>query len=228
MDELEHAWLLTGEELLLLLSLTDRRPAVTFALPDAGQVSAGQWTRTAAALCRKGLAQTDAAGLTPAGPAAGLIAAMKDADTVCLAFCRDARYKTQALYSGGAQTVLLEGTYWPGYRLRAWDAAPDRWLERRLGLPFPAAEPPERADRAAAGPPAVPLEDSPSAWGGQPQARTVLDVYRSCRRALRLVWLRGAAGCTVLCQSDAGSRALPDCRAVRNALTGHIWKGEPL
>ena len=50
MDELEHAWLLTGEELLLLLSLTDRRPAVTFALPDAGQVSAGQWTRTAAAL----------------------------------------------------------------------------------------------------------------------------------------------------------------------------------
>ena len=95
MDELERAYLLSGEELLLLFSLLDSRPVVAFALPDPAQVPPAHWKQAGVGLCRKGLAAYTDAGLAPAEELAGLIGACKGADTVCLAFCRDADCKTR-------------------------------------------------------------------------------------------------------------------------------------
>lgn len=168
MDELERAYLLSGEELLLLFSLLDSRPVVAFALPDPAQVPPAHWKQAGVGLCRKGLAAYTDAGLAPAEELAGLISACKGADTVCLAFCRDADCKTQALYWGDGQTVLLEGRIWPGYRLCAWaqDQDPGRWLDDCLGLPARVpARSPETVGDIEQLPPGPAWGESAVAWG---------------------------------------------------------------
>lgn len=233
MPEPEIAYLLTGEELLLLLSLVDRRPVVAFALPDPAQIPAGRWVQVAVELHRKGLADYTGTGVVPAAPVAELLTAMKDADTVCLALSRDAADKTQALYQRDSRLVLLQGNYWPGYRLALWNDTPARWMDDCLGLP---RRVPDRSPDPAEFSPdpelsALPCPDlaaPPSSWGQWEQARVILDGYRSGQREQRLVWWQGAAGFTVLCQSEAGTRLLPDCRDTRSALQQDLWKGDLL
>ena len=233
MPKPETAYLLTGEELLLLLSLVDQRPVVAFALPDPARIPAGHWAQVAVDLHRKGLVDYTGSGTAPAAPAAGLLTAMKDAGTVCLALSRDAGCKTQALYLDGEQSVLLQGSYWPGYRLQTWQDTPDCWLDACLGLPeripdsgpdLPDGQPgADLADR-----PCPALSDPPAGWGRWEQARVILDTYRNGRMESRLVWWQGADGCTVLYQTGSGLRLLPDCRLTRDALKQHLWKGDPL
>lgn len=229
MDELERAYLLSGEELLLLFSLLDSRPVVAFALPDPAQVPPAHWKQAGVGLCRKGLAAYTDAGLAPAEEIAGLIRACKGADTVCLAFCRDADCKTQALYWGGGQTVLLEGRIWPGYRLCAWaqDQDPGRWLDDCLGLPARVpARSPETVGDIEQLPPGLAWDESAVAWGAWESARVVLDVFRASHPVVRLVWLRGTSQNMVLCQGPAGARLQPDCQPVRETLKRWLFEGE--
>lgn len=231
MAEPEITYLLTGEELLLLFSLADRRPVVAFALPDPAQVPAGRWTQVAVDLYQKGMADYTGVGVVPAAPVAELLTAMKDAGTVCLVLSRDAACKTQALYQDGGRCVLLQGNYWPGYRLQVWNDTPARWLDNCLGLPkrIPLRGPDLPESQLApdldirSGPA---LTDPPSDWSRWEQARVILDVYRDGRPEQRLVWWQGAAGCAVLCQSQSGTRLLPDCQPTRDALKQRLWKGD--
>lgn len=230
MPEPEIAYLLTGEELLLLFSLVDQRPVVAFALPDPAQVPSERWAQIAVDLHRKGMANYTEAGVVPAASVAELLTAMKDADTVCLALSRDAASKTQALYQSGGQAVLLQGNYWPGYRLETWNAPPAHWLDTCLGLPkrvsahsYNPTEPSPFSTQ-----PYPSLGDPPSCWGQWEQARVILDVYRGGQLSHRLVWWQETAGCTVLCQSETGIRLFPDCRDTRNTLQRHLWEGGPL
>lgn len=233
MPEPETAYLLTGEELLLLLSLVDQRPVVAFALPDATRVPAGQWAQVAVELHRKGLVDYTGAGTVPAAPVAELLTAMKEAGTVCLALSRDADYKAQVLYRCGEQSVLLQGNYWPGYRLQAWEQTPDCWLDTCLGLPeripdghpaLPESQLPDDLD----GLPCPALTDPPVSWGQWEQARTIMDVYENGRLEQRLVWWQGEAGGVILCQARSDTHVFLDCRLARDALNRHLWKGEPL
>ena len=233
MAEPETAYLLTGEELLLLLSLVDQRPVVAFALPYASRVPAGRWAEVAVELHRKGLVDYTDAGAVPAAPVAELLTAMKDASTACLALSRDAHCKTQALYRSGGQSVLLQGNYWPGYRLQVWDQPPDGWLESCLGLAerIPDGDPalPEsQLPDDLAGLPCPALTDPPSGWGRWEQARVIVDTYQHGQLEQRLVWWQGEAGNTILCQTGSGTRLLLDCRFARDALNRHLWEGEPL
>ena len=232
MDEMERACLLQGDELLFLLSLADSRPAIVPGLPAPTAYPAVWWEQVAVKLQQSGLVQYTESGLAPPGPVPPLLPGITDADPVCAASCRAAGCKTQALYLGGRQGVLLEGTLWPGYRLRNWDAPPGQWLDGNLGLPdrVPGRGPalpegqlaPDLADR-----PFPAFGEAAPRWGALEQARTILDVYRVGRLEERLVWWHGAAGWAVLGQTQAGSRLTADCQPVRQALKQQIWKGGP-
>lgn len=233
MPEPETAYLLTGEELLLLLSLVDQRPVVAFALPDATRVPAGRWAQVAVELHRKGLVDYTGAGTVPAAPVAELLIAMKEAGTVCLALSRDAHCKTQALYRGRKQSVLLQGNYWPGYRLQVWDQPPDCWLESCLGLPerIPDGDlalPESHLPDDLADLPYPALIDPPSRWGQWEQARVIVDIYQNGRLEQRLLWWQEEAGSVILCQDRSDTHLFLDCRLARDTLNRHLWKGEPL
>lgn len=226
MPELETAYLLTGEELLLLLSLVDQRPVVAFALPDPTHIPTGRWAQVAVDLHQDGLIDYVGNGVLPAGPIAEVLAAMKDASTVCLALSRDADRKTQALYQGGQQIVLLQGNYWPGFRLRTWVTAPAHWLDNCLGLPKRVPDRGVALPESQSALPRLSLTTTSSSWGRWEQARVILDVYRRDQMEQRLVWWQNATGYTVLWQNETGTRLLPDCQMTRNALKKHLWKGE--
>lgn len=233
MPKPETVYLLTGEELLLLLSLVDQRPVVAFALPDSSRIPAEHWVQLAVDLHRKGIINYTGTGIVPAAPIEELLTTMKDADTVCLALSRDADYKTQALYRSGKQNVLLQGNYWPGYRLQFWEDTPDCWINTCLGLP---KRIPERGPDVAESRLVSDLEDfhcpsltePPAGWGQWDQARVIVDIYQNGQLEQRLVWWQDSAGGTILCQSRFDTRLLLDCRLTRDALNRHLWKGDPL
>lgn len=226
MPELETAYLLTGEELLLLLSLLDKRPVVAFALPTPAHIPARRWTQAAVDLHQGGLVEYADNGVRPSGPIAEALAAMKDASTVCLALSRDADSKTQALYQADQKSVLLQGNYWPGFRLQTGAIPPAYWLDNCLGLPkrVPVRDHALPEDQPAL--PSLSLETPPSGWGRWEQARVVLDVYAGDHLKQRVVWWKGATGYTVLCQTKNDTRLLPDCQEIRDALKKQLWKGE--
>lgn len=232
MPEPEVIYLLTGEELLLLLSLVDQRPVVAFALPDSAQIPTERWTQVAVDLYRKGLVNYTDAGMLPAAPVSELLVAMKDAGIVCLALSRNADCKMQALYWSEEQSVLLQGNHWPGYRLQVWESMPDSWLGTCLGLPerIPDHAPDLSESQLAAdlvGRSCPTLTDPPASWGCWEQARVIVDIYRRGQLERRWVWWQGTAVCTVLCQTESGTHLLPDCQSTRNMLNLYLRKGDP-
>ena len=230
MDKPEHAYLLDGRQLLFLLSLADSRPAVVFPLADPARVTKLQWEQLVMGLCQAGLLQLTPDGVAMRPDLDGLIRAMKDADNVYLACCRDAECKVQALYTGGAQNVLLQaGT--GGFRLLPWPDTAGDWLQNALGLPR------RVPDRPPAGPhtpeqlaPDLPdlrpgFGDPVTDWGPLQTARTILDRYHAGQPDCRLVWWQGALGCALLRQTPQGAELLPDSLALRRTIREHLDNG---
>ena len=234
MDDLEHAYLLTESELLLLLSLLDSRPVLLFSSPEEGRGEAVKWEQTALSLCRDGLAECGPDGLSAAGGLKRLLLGMKEAGTV---------WAGAGVRDGGPLQLLLSGTppvlvkTAPGVRrLEAFGGTAEQWLDGALGLPGRLLEEKEAEaamreegmrealDGCLAG--AVPFGRPETEWLRRQEVYAVVTRYRRDGSAVgRWVWMRCGTDTALLRQTPEQESVQLDSRRARALVTAEREDG---
>lgn len=219
METFEIAYYLSGQQLLLLLSLIDQRPVA--GLPPIAEPE--DWRETSLSLLRDRRLRYEDGRLVMDGDLGGLLLDLKNAERI------------YALYGGspavrvayaGEGSVLLELLPEGNCRLRRLEAAELRQLVGELApvRPMPEALEDSLPDDAALRErlsrweeDAVPPEASPALWQRLEEVRGILEYQLSGER-IRWIWVEDGMAGLLLRQDRRGTRAELDTASRRQSL----------
>lgn len=219
-NEIGRVYHPTAEELLLLLSLLDDRPAPMLwplAVPENTN-----WALTATRLLQQGFATRTETALVPAPGLAEVLDHLKSADRIAAAVWKseappdpetglvpEAEQESTLYHSAGG---CLAMQWESGLRCTLQPVAEADFLPPLPPLPAqPPAVPPDL-------PPLPPLTQAAACRGDAACAALVEIFTPDGARRSRWVWHSTGRGCIVRCQSAAGVTAVPDGEPVREAL----------
>lgn len=234
MENIEHAYFLDELQLLLLLSLIDKRPVPGFSLGDPTRLKESDWTQVALTLVRDGQLDVREGRMEIEEQLREMLVEIKNASRI-LSVCSSAeeRAMVRMLYFGQAVTVL-EPDGPSGYRVSRREKLTQEWLAEKAGtvyLPDELAdtmlENPELSRRISEWMESAPgLDVPPAQWVQRKEARVVLDLYVCGSRAIRWVWLEDPLCPQILRQDEGGSRVLLDTAGQRGALLKEFCETE--
>lgn len=222
MDEFEIAYYLTGQQLLLLLSLIDQRPVA--GLPRVREPE--DWKPVALSLLQEGWLRCEGGQLVMDEGLSGLLLTMKEAAGFCAAYGKRPVPTSQVLYAGRRPALvqlLPEGKC----RLYRMETGAFRQLaEERLAPYSPMPEellvtlpddPELQACLKRWEEQEITLEDPPELWYRLSEVSGVLE-YRTPETHIRWIWVEETASGLLLCQDRNGIHGELDTASRRQAL----------
>lgn len=222
MDNFDFAYYLSPQQLLLLLSLIDRRPVA--GLPPVEEKE--DWQKVSMSLIEDGRLRCEGGQLVMDAGLSELLLTMKGAECVYMLYGNGQEPDVLALYPG-MRPALMEFLPDGKNRLRGVAAAEiGQLVLSRLVPDYPVPEAlltslPEDAilreclRRWEAKD--ISLRDPPSLWLQVPEVRGVLERWTPEAR-VRWIWIEDKAAGLILCQDLDGARAALDTASQRRSL----------